>query len=75
MSSGSAYATHGATDVITENNWTFGTSAPGTGDFEFRWNLTDGNGNVITRLDIILALKALISMFESNGVYTTLSEG
>ena len=75
MSSGSAYATHGATDSINDANWTFGTSAPGTGDFEFRWNLTDGNSNVITRLDIILALKALISMFESNGVYTTLSEG
>ena len=75
MSSGSAYATHGATDVITENNWTFGTQAPSAGDFEFRWNLADTNSNVLTRLDIILALKALISMFESNGVFTTLSEG
>lgn len=47
-----------------------GTSAPGTGNFEFRMNAVDSNSNTILRLDAIRALKAFIRVLESQGTYT-----
>jgi hypothetical protein len=44
---------------FTITDFTIGTSAPGTGDFELRYNTTDGNSNNITMLDLHLFLKAL----------------
>lgn len=38
---------------------TVGTSVPGAGDFEFRYNLLDTNSNAITRKDLVIFLKAL----------------
>jgi hypothetical protein len=46
---------------------TVGTSAPGTGDFEFRFNVTDTNGKNINDLDITLALQAFIYAIQQNG--------
>lgn len=47
-----------------------GTSAPGTGDFEFRMNAVDSNSKTILRLDAIKALKAFVRVLESMGTYT-----
>lgn len=40
------------------SDFTVGTSAPGAGDIELRWNTTDTNAAVLTRKDIIIALEA-----------------
>lgn len=40
------------------NDITVGTSAPGAGDIELRYNLTDTNSVNITRENIKIALKA-----------------
>jgi hypothetical protein len=59
------------------DNWTklnavtVGTSAPGAGDFEFRVNATDTNGNTISRLEMLKALKAFKAVIESDALYTT----
>lgn len=37
---------------------TVGTSAPGTGDIELRYNTTDTNSKNLNRQDILLALEA-----------------
>lgn len=38
---------------------TVGTSAPGAGDFEFRYNLLDTNSAAVTRKDLVIFLEAL----------------
>jgi hypothetical protein len=43
---------------LAPSDFTVGTSSPGAGDIELRVNDVDGNGNKITRLDIINALQA-----------------
>ena len=40
------------------SDFTIGTSAPGTGDVELRFNTTDGQGAPETLIDVISALKA-----------------
>jgi hypothetical protein len=60
--------------AIDDSKFTFGTSAPGAGDIELRWNLTDTNSNVITRDVLIRALEELTIILASNGRYTTASE-
>lgn len=40
------------------SDFTVGTSAPGAGDIELRYNTTDTNAAVLTRKDIIIALEA-----------------
>jgi hypothetical protein len=42
------------------SDFTVGTSTPGTGDVEVRWNTTDTNSNVLTKKDVVLGLYALI---------------
>lgn len=41
------------------SDFTVGTSAPGTGDFEFRYNTTDTNGKNVTKQDLRLVLEAI----------------
>lgn len=50
---------------------TVGTSAPGTGDYEFRVNATDANSNVLTRKGMVIALKAFLRVIESGAIFTT----
>jgi len=56
---------------LQPGSYTVGVLAPGAGDFEFRWNQTDGGGlgapaNAITRLDAIKALYAFAAQLESS---------
>lgn len=37
---------------------TVGTSTPGAGDIELRWNTLDTNSAVLTRKDILIAIEA-----------------
>lgn len=53
---------------------TAGTSAPGAGDFEFRFNLTDTNSNVITRVEAVKALLTFKMYLESMATYTTTAD-
>lgn len=46
---------------------TVGTSAPGTGDIELRYNTTDANSKALTRQDIKLALEAFERAIEQGG--------
>ena len=46
---------------------TVGTSAPGTGDVEIRYQVLDTNSKNMNDLDLILAAKAFIRWFETNG--------
>jgi hypothetical protein len=61
----------GSDTVGKLNNVTVGTAAPGTGDFEFRVNATDANGNTITRLQMMKALEVFEWAIESMSLYTT----
>jgi hypothetical protein len=45
-------------DGFKISDLTVGTSAPGAGDMEFRYNTTDTNGKNLTRMDIRKALDA-----------------
>jgi hypothetical protein len=45
------------------NDFTIGTTAPAAGDFQLSYNLTDGQGNAITMLDLHLFLEALKRAF------------
>jgi len=51
-------------------DFTIGTNAPASGDFEFRVNAVS-NGKTVTRRDMIRALDAIRRVIESNGVFTT----
>jgi hypothetical protein len=46
---------------------TVGTSAPGAGDIELRFNVTDTNGKNMNDKDIIIALKAFERWLLTNG--------
>ena len=49
-----------------------GTAAPTASvDFEFRVAATDQNSNVITRIEILKALKAFIFAIESMAIFTS----
>ena len=48
--------------------YTIGTNAPGTGDFELRYNLLDAQNNPITKKDLIRFLDALEHALESGSV-------
>jgi hypothetical protein len=61
---------HGV-EGMAPSDFTVGTSAPGTGDFEFRIASTDANGNVMTKKDTVLALKSIIRAIEDEQVPIT----
>lgn len=46
------------------SDYTIGTSAPGTLDFEFRYNTTDANSVTLTKLDLHLALEKIMYLLE-----------
>ena len=49
-------------------SYTISTNAPGTGDFELRYNLLDAQSNPITKKDLIRFLGALEYALESGSV-------
>jgi hypothetical protein len=53
------------------SDFTVGTSTPGTGDIELRYNTTDTNSKNLTRKDVILACKAFIRALEEGKLITT----
>jgi hypothetical protein len=50
---------------IGEGGFVVGTSAPGAGDVEVRFNLTDQNSNNLTRADVVFALRGAIWLLEN----------
>lgn len=46
---------------------TVGTNAPSSGDFEFRFNVLDGNSKNINDLDIVRAIKSMIAYVTTGG--------
>lgn len=50
---------------------TVGTSTPGSGDIELRYNTLDTNSHALTRKDIVLACKAFIRAMEEGKLVTT----
>lgn len=46
---------------------TIGTSAPGTGDIELRFNVLDANSKNLNDEDIVLACRAFIRAINQNG--------
>ena len=55
------------TSGTRETDITVGTSAPGTGDVELRYNLLDANSAALTRKDVVLALEAFLIAIQSGG--------
>lgn len=53
------------------SDFTVGTSVPGAGDTELRFNTNDTNGKPQTRKDIVLACKAFILALEEGQLVTT----
>lgn len=53
------------------SDFTVGTSTPGAGDIEVRWNTTDTNSNTLTKKDVVLGLMALIRAVEDEQVPIT----
>ena len=51
-------------------DFTVGTNAPGTGDFELRYNLLDTNSVAITRKDIQLFLDGLKRVLAESSLLT-----
>jgi hypothetical protein len=58
-------------NLVKITDFTIGTNAPGTGDIELRYNLTDTNGGLLTRKDIILALDGMIRALSSGPTILT----
>lgn len=62
MASISISSSRGITFAGKLSDFTIGTDAPSGGDFEFRYNTADTNSKVITREDLIFALRAYIDL-------------
>lgn len=56
MAALSFYMSHGA-GGNKSSDFTAGTSAPGGGDFELRWNTSDTNGKTIQVRDVVVFLE------------------
>lgn len=54
-------------DGFKMSDVTVGTSAPGTGDVEFRFNVTDTNGKNLNDLDLVKILEAFRRWVLTNG--------
>ena len=52
---------------------TVGTSAPGAGDIELRFNVTDTNGKNLNDKDLIVALLAFRRALENSGPQVTIT--
>jgi hypothetical protein len=53
------------------NDFTVGTSTPGTGDIELRYNTLDTNSHALTRKDVHNACKAFIRALEEGSLVVT----
>lgn len=54
-------------DGFKMSDVTVGTSAPGTGDVELRFNVLDTNSKNLNDLDLTRILKAMIRWVQTNG--------
>lgn len=54
------------------SDFTTGTNAPSSGDFEFRYNTTDANSVAVTRKDLQQALEAFERIIEQGGANVNL---
>jgi hypothetical protein len=54
-------------DTFKMSDVTVGTSAPGAGDAEFRFNVLDGQSKNMNDLELIILLKAFRRWLETNG--------
>jgi hypothetical protein len=59
-------------DGMKMSDVTVGTSAPGTGDVEFRFNVLDANGFNMNDLDLVRILKAF-KRYVTNGGNTAIA--
>jgi len=57
-------------DGFKVSDFTVGTSAPGAGDIELRFNLTDSNAAALTRKDVFKALEAFERALNSGPLIT-----
>ena len=62
-------------DGFKNSDVTVGTNAPGGGDFEFRYNQTDGGSHNINAKEIVIALKAFIRFVETGGANVDVTTG
>jgi hypothetical protein len=53
------------------SDFTVGTSTPGAGDIELRFNVLDTNSKVLTRKDVILACKAFMWALQDGKLVTS----
>jgi hypothetical protein len=58
-------------DGFKISDFTAGTSVPGAGDIELRYQVTDTNGKNLTRKDVILACKAFQRALEEGKLITS----
>jgi hypothetical protein len=58
-------------DGFKISDFTVGTSAPGAGDIELRYNTTDTNSKNLTRKDVILACEAFRRVLEEGKLVTS----
>lgn len=54
-------------DLFKMSDITVGTSAPGTGDVELRFNVLDTNSKNMNDLDLVRTLKGFIRALETGG--------
>jgi len=60
----------GQTDSLRQSDLTVGTSVPGAGDIELRYQLLDVNGHALTKKNVITALDTFKLAIESGQLYT-----
>ena len=65
------FAINNGKDGFKGTDFTLGTSSSSTSDIELRVADVDGQSKVLKRVDIVVALKAFIRVFESGRQYTT----
>lgn len=63
-----SYSIKRGKDGFKISDFTIGTLAPNADDFEVRLNLTDANGAVTTRKEMVIALMAVIRGLESGAL-------
>lgn len=70
MAAISISASHGLISMKM-SDYTAGTSAPGTGDIEIRYNTTDTNSKNILTHEVVITLRNMIRLIEQGHVSTT----
>lgn len=70
MAALSVSAAHGAISMKM-SDYTAGTSAPGAGDVEVRWNTTDTNGKNVLSHEVVITLRNIIRFLEQGRMSAT----